>query len=227
MAQRKLLIIDPGFCQLSGHHLSTSLLLGSLCGKHGIESSLFASRKLASALRDAPGSPLLGSGLSDLHCCFSEIIYGTIVTKGAGAVARMEALGDIFAGELERFVEREVAPGTALFSHTGNAALLFGFALWLRRTKNPPDRVVINLFWLNETPAGITAYRTALRELAAFPFVRVAGGSLSICRTLQEYSGADAGYLPGTLAAMAAPSRNTVDYPVFCVAGGARKGKNF
>jgi hypothetical protein len=229
--KKTLFVIDPGFCCAAGHHLSTNAMLRAVCGENNVDCTIFASRDLAYI--SEKNMTLLEKicGLQNILYCFTQIIYRPQrFSKGSNRIQLVKKLGLLFAEELRLVVEPHVTEDTILFSHTANAAVTYGYFLWLRQLRKAPPRVVIHYINLADDEAGMEADRFALRLATAHASVAVLGGSAPLCRMLERYTGRETGRLPTPLQisqTRACPSPPQSAFPVFGVAGEARVGKNF
>ncbi|MDR2604055.1 MAG: hypothetical protein LBC55_01720 [Desulfovibrio sp.] len=230
--KKTLFVIDPGFCDVAGHHLATNAMLYAVCGENAVRCTILASRDLARFVNSSPKDiVLLGKncGLQNILCCFSEIVYKPQRIGGAGTVRSVKKTGLIFAEELRRVVEPHVTTDMVLFSHTANASIAYGYSLWLRQLRKAPPRVVVHYIALADDEAGMEADRFALGELREHASVTILGGSAPLCRRLEQYTGKATARLPTPLRVSQTrecpPPQDA--FPVFGVVGEARTGKNF
>ncbi|MCC8194893.1 MAG: hypothetical protein LIP28_09645 [Deltaproteobacteria bacterium] len=208
--------------------MSTSAILNDICDRNNVPCTVFASQNLAFCSKE--DAELLGRvcGVNSVRCCLSEIVYSSYGCEDKDAVSHARELGETFAGELHQFVEESIAPGTVLFSHTVNAPMLWGYSLWLERLKKEPPRIVVNHISLPDDAADLEAHRLALEAASRHDALTIMGGSIPLCRLLEQYTGKHVGYMPTPMATSLPPRRREKDdTPVFCVAGEARCGKNF
>lgn len=118
-APRQVLIADPCYAIRTGHNHAVNTLLRSEAARRGIDCHVF-------------GHTMLGP-TPDAEAVFRVLAYGTFPENNLDALRLAHHVATTFAEDLTRHVQPRLRPGTVLFCHTLNAALIHGLVHWLGR----------------------------------------------------------------------------------------------
>lgn len=113
----QLLIVDPCYALRTGHNHAVNTLLRSEADRRGVSCQVFGHTRLGET--------------ADAAAVFRVLAYGSIPKDNVDALRLAHHTATTFAEDLTKHVQPRLQPGTILFCHTLNAALLHGLVHWL------------------------------------------------------------------------------------------------
>jgi hypothetical protein len=223
---KRLVVIDPGFAVLTGHHYSTALTIAKECDQRNIECVFFTSRDLA--YKFARSDRIPGAETALCRPELTEAIYLPVKTYAAASVLEVFLIySEILAVELESRVGPYCGQDTRLLCHTANAIVIYAVSKWLARKTAETPGIVLNVqHSLDAWEANFMQYAAAQTSISAFRQAHVFGSNAPLCRLLSACSGLMTHIFPLPLSLPSAAERNRGADPCFCVAGEARSEKN-
>lgn len=113
----QFLIVDPCYAIRTGHNHAVNTLLATEAARRGVACEVF-------------GHTMLGE-TADATAVFRVLAYGSTPKDSLDALRLAHHTANTFVEDLTRHVQPRLRPGTILFCHTLNAALLHGLVHWL------------------------------------------------------------------------------------------------
>jgi glycosyltransferase involved in cell wall biosynthesis len=222
---KRLILIDPGFVAMRGHHYSTSITIGTECAKRNIEYLIFSSKNLAREQAAKGKIPKIET--SRWFPVLTDVLYADRGYTIDDMLEFFLLYSDIFAAELENYVTPHLDSESRILCHTANAIVIYAIYKWLIRCSVNIQSIVLNVqLSFNDSNVDFIQYSAALSKISAYKSVKIYGGNIQLCRLLAAALHCPVRILPLPLHLPHIVKQSDDPIPVFCVAGEARDEKN-